>query len=627
MTADQAATEPAHPLRRLLHGDNHPDVDALDGLLDTPPFKRSAPPCGPERHARTYDRLRALGEWVGGANALQHDPARLLAVLEWSATVDPPLFLAGTVQYAVCVAAMTELGRPGPYLDPLMDEVDRHETFGSIMITEVGRGNSHLATRTEARFDPATREFTLRTPDPTAAKFMSHVAGTGRAHMAIVYARLLLAGQERGVFPFAVRVRDADRITDGIHITELPETTSVPLNYALVTFDNTRVPYDGWLRDDASIGPDGEFSDPLGDPDRRLVRSLSVSSNASTGAAAALTAAARATVTIGIRHSQHRLTMGRLGTDLPVLNYRTQQDALYGVLAEVYACSFLVVRIKAQYVRQRSAPVDLSEAQRPVWAPWASVSREQALTKVAATRILQQTAGVCRERAGAQGLLTVNRLLEYEGLAQVYQAAAGDNLLIRLDAGKQLVEDLAHTVPVPVPATVGELVSPGGALALALLRERGLLTELRSRVEGVPVEEKTAFETWNPLLPDLVTLADAHQQRLLLQAFAEAVAEADSISISTDTDRAPHLPALRALHALYALKSLEQTLSWHLENGSLTASDAVRVHRERDRALDAVHPHLAVLLDGCAPPDARSRAPMAEQDVVAALFASGGSAQ
>ncbi|WP_405946015.1 hypothetical protein OG588_03780 [Streptomyces prunicolor] len=625
MTADQAATETAHPLRRLLHGDNHPDVDALDGLLDTPPFKRSAPPCGPERHARTYDRLRALGEWVGGANALQHDPARLLAVLEWSATVDPPLFLAGTVQYAVCVAAMTELGRPGAYLDPLIDEVDRHETFGSIMITEVGRGNSHLATRTEARFDPATREFSLRTPDPAAAKFMSHVAGTGRAHMAIVYARLLLADQEHGVFPFAVRVRDVDRITDGIHITELPETTSVPLNYGLVTFDNTRVPYDGWLRDDASIGPDGEFSDPLGDPDRRLVRSLSVSSNASTGAAAALTAAARAAVTIGIRHSQHRLSMGRLGTDLPVLNYRTQQDALYGVLAEVYACSFLVVRIKAQYVRQRSAPVDLSEAQRPVWAPWASVSREQALTKVAATRILQQAAGVCRERAGAQGLLTVNRLLEYEGLAQVYQAAAGDNLLIRLDAGKQLVEDLTHTVP--VPATVGELVSPDGALALALLRERGLLTELRSRVEGVPVEEKTAFETWNPLLPDLVTLADAHQQRLLLHAFAEAVAEADSTDTDTDTDQAPHLPALHALHALYALKSLEQTLSWHLENGSLTASDALRVHGERDRALDAVHPHLAVLLDGCAPPDGRSRAPMAEQDVVAALFASGGPAQ
>lgn len=618
MTPDQTATGTARLLRQLLHGDARFDVDALDGLLDTPPFKRSAPPCGPERHTRTYDRLRALGEWVGGANALQHDPARLLAVLEWSATVDPPLFLAGTVQYAVCVAAMTELGRPGAYLDPLIDEVDRHETFGSIMITEVGRGSSHLATRTEARFDPATREFTLRTPDPTAAKFMSHVAGTGRSHMAIVYARLLLPGQDCGVFPFAVRVRDADRITDGIHITELPETTSVPLNYALVTFDNTRVPYDGWLRDDASIAPDGEFSDPLGDPDRRLVRSLSVSSNASTGAAAALTAAARAAVTIGIRHSQHRPTMGRLRTDLPVLNYRTQQDALYGVLAEVYACSFLVARIKAQYVRQRSAPADLSESHRPVWAPWASVSREQALTKVAATRILQNAAGVCRERAGAQGLLTVNQLLEYEGLAQVYQAAAGDNLLIRLDAGKQLVEDLTHTVP--APAEVGELISPGGVLALALLRERGLLTELRGRIEGVPVEEKTAFETWNPLLPDLVVLADAHQQRLLLQAFAEAVAEAES----TPTGQASHLPALHALHTLYAMKSLEQTLSWHLESGSLTSSDALRVHRERDRALDDVHLHLAVLLEGCAPPDVRLRAPMAEQDVVAALFASGG---
>ncbi|MFJ3422562.1 acyl-CoA dehydrogenase [Streptomyces sp. NPDC086082] len=617
MTTDRTATGAAPSLRQLLHGESQFAADGLDGLLDTPPFKRTAPPCGPERHARTYDRLRALGEWVGGANVLHRDPARLLAALEWSATVDPPLFLAGTVQYAVCVAAMTELGRPGPYLAPLLDEVDRHETFGSIMITEVGRGNSHLATRTEARFDPATREFTLRTPDPAAAKFMSHVAGTGRTHMAIVYAHLLHGNQECGVFPFAVRIRDGDRITDGIRITELPETTSVPLNYALVTFDNTRVPYDGWLRDDASIAPDGQFTDPLGDPDRRLVRSLSVSSNASTGAAAALTAAARAAVTIGIRHSQHRLTMGRLRTDLPVLNYRTQQEALYGVLAEVYACSLLVARVKAEYVRRRSARADLSEAHRPVWAPWASVSREQALTKAAATRILQHAAGVCRERAGAQGLLTVNRLLEYEGLAQVYQAAAGDNLLIRLDAGKQLVEDLTHTVS--APTTVGDLVSPSGALALALLRERGLLTELRGRVDTVSVAERNSFETWNPLLPDLVTLADAHQQRLLLEAFATAVADAES----PDTGEGAHLPGLHALHTLYALKSLEQTLTWHLECGSLTASDAVRVHLERDRALDAVHPHLAVLLDGFALPDARLGAPMAEHDVVAALFASG----
>ncbi|MEU9186267.1 acyl-CoA dehydrogenase [Streptomyces sp. NPDC048484] len=600
-------TESATPLQQLFHGDSFDGLAALDTLLDTPAFTQSAPPTGPARHARTYRRLQALGLLGGGAIAVYQDPVRMLASLEWSAVVDPPVFLAATVQYTVCVPAMRELGHPGPYLSELIDEIDRHEAFGSIMITEVGRGNSHLATRTEARFDPADRTFSLTTPDPGAAKFMSHVAGSERAHTAIVYAKLVHGGRHCGVFPFAVRIRDGATVTAGVRIAELPETTAVPLNYALVSFEGTRVPYDGWLRDTAEITADGEFTDPLGDPDLRLMRSLAGSSNASTGAAAALTAAARAAVTIGLRYSGQRLTMGRLGPGLPVLRFRTQQEALYTVLAEVCAASLLAAGVKSRYVEERRGSRSQVQSGRPVWAPWAAVSREQALAKAAATRVLERAAGVCRERSGAQGLLSVNRLLEYEGLAQVYQAAAGDNLLIRLDTGKQLVEDADYTPPSGGGITAHP-ISAEDVRALAATQEHTLLSGLRERLNSASVEEMSPLDIWNPLLSRVLDLADAHQRRLLLDAFETGAAHPG-----------PQATALRAFQRLYGLDLLEQTLAWHLENGTLSRSDAARVHAEREQALDAVIPHVEVLLDGFALPPARLQSPMADADFITAL--------
>ncbi|SEG95436.1 acyl-CoA oxidase [Nonomuraea solani] len=610
------STSTSLPLRGL---NDLADLGDLDVLLTDPAFTEPAPPAGPERHARTYRRLAALGRHLGGVRALHERPDRMLAALEWAATVDPSLFLAGMVQHAVCAEGLLSVERPGAHLSGLIDRLDRQEAFGCILITELGWGNSHLSPATEAHFDPESRDFVLRTPEPAAAKFMAGVArADGRGRVGAVFARLMVGGEPCGVFPFAVYVHDGERPADGVTIRALPETTAVPLDYALVTFDGTRVPYDAWVRDNAEISPDGFFHDPLGDPERRLVRSLSVSSNASTSAAVALAAAARASVTVGLRYAGRRRTMGRLGADMPVLRYDTQREALYGALAETYACDLLVSSVREDYLLRRSAADDgdHQRPERPVWAPWTSVNREQALAKVAAVHALERAAGVSRARSGAQGLLAVNRLLEYEGLAHVFQAAAGDNLLIRLDAGKQLVEDAAYDPP-PVstlrPTDYSEPATPEMARALAVAREREMLRTLRRRsTERAEQDGRSPFDLWNPLLPHLVRLADAHIERLTLDCFAMNVARCDDPAA---------LAALRPLQELYGAELLERNLGWHLEHLTISPADAAEVHRARERALEAVHPHVPALVEGLGIPGARLRAPIAEPDYVAAVTA------
>lgn len=570
----------------------------LDALLDLPEFRAEPASTEAERHRRTYRRLAALVRHEGGTTALTRDPERLHAALAWAATVDPPLFHAAAVHIGVCTATILELGHAGPHLDGLIQALEHNQDVGTILITELGRGNSHLAPVTEARYHPTNRTFTLHTPEPGAAKIMANVGAPGIPKTAIVYARLVSGGRDCGVFPFAIRVRALDGPAPGARITALSTVPAVPLDYAHVVFDGTPVPYDGWLRDSAHITDTGHFEDPL-PSDQRLVRSLCFSANASMGAAVGLAAAARACVTVTLRHARQRVTAGRLAPGLGVLGYRTQQDALYTALAEVHAASLLVEHARSSH-RER----DPAAGDGPTWAPWTSVHRGLALAKAAATSALERTAATCRTRSGAQGLLSGNRIVEYEGLAQIYQAAAGDNLLIRMDAGKSLVQDLNHE---PTARRIPAPFDPEDAptiRALAQSREAGLLGALRYRTTTAD-RATPPFEVWNPVLPQTIELTDAHLLGLTLDVFDDAI---------RTVPRGESADALLALRTLYGLDALRRDLAWHLEHGTLNAAQAAQVHAARDRAVARVHDHRGPLLDALAIPSRRLRAPMAAAD-------------
>jgi acyl-CoA oxidase len=267
-------TTTSSPLRSFLHGERLAHLSDLDGLLDEPEFGPTSPASNRERNLRTYARLAAVARHEGGSVSLAADTARLNAVQEWMAVVDPCVSHAGLVHFAVCTWAIGALGRPGAYLAELTADLDRGQAAGSILVTEVGRSNSHIAVATEARFDAPSRTFTLRTPDDGAAKIMANVAEPGVPKIAIVFAQLVVGERRCGLFPFAMRIQGEDGPAQGVRVAALSDVPAVPLDYALVRFEDARVPFDSWLRDSATLDADGAFDDPLGGAAPRLTRSF-----------------------------------------------------------------------------------------------------------------------------------------------------------------------------------------------------------------------------------------------------------------------------------------------------------------------------------------------------------------
>ncbi|MDQ1005524.1 acyl-CoA oxidase [Streptomyces sp. V4I23] len=593
-------------LQTLLHGDGFAHLSELDTLLREPEFAGQSPATALERDQRTYRRLAVVGRFEGGAKALVADTERLTAAQAWMAVADPSLFHAALVHFSVCTWSILTLGRPEGYLDELTEELDCQRAAGTIMITELGRSNSHICPGTEAHFDPESRSFTLHTPDPASAKIMANVAADGVANTSIVYAQLIVEGRKCGVFPFAIRVRTVEGPCAGIRISALSEVPSIPLDYALVSFHGARVAYDGWLRDEAFINADGQFVDPLESPSHRLVRSLAFNAHAALGAAVGLAAAARASVTIAMRYANQRITSGTLAPGLGVLGYSTQQLALYSALAEVYATTFLVEQAKTWY--REGNPAGARTA-KPTWAPWTAVHRGLALTKAAATSCLARVTNTARASSGAQGLLSANRLTEYEGAAQVYHAAVGDNLLTRLDAGKNLTQDNSFHPNADLPDSLDDCSDPETVLALAAVKEAVLLSELREHVAQAS-PGATEFEVWNPVMPKALQLADAHTRTLALRAFEGAVVNAQD-ELTREQ--------LRSVQILHGLTILEEDLSWHLERGTLSREDATQIHTARTQAVAKVHEHAAALVDAFAIPTTRLHAPMAENDYIDAM--------
>ncbi|MBP2479547.1 acyl-CoA oxidase [Crossiella equi] len=594
----------------FLRGKTHEQAAGLDALLSHPEFADHTASTVEERDRRTYRRLNLVKQHVGGTRAVHGSPELLFGVLEWTAVYDPALFHAALVHFAVCGWTVYELGRPDRHLRELIDELDRGDATGTILITEAGIGSSHIAPATEARFDQETRTFTLHTPGPHATKIMGNVAEAGMPRTSLVYADLVVGSRRCGWFPFAVRTCSGGEHAPGMRVSRLSEVTSIPLDYALVTFDGTRVPFDAWLRDTASISPDGEFTDPIGDPTRRLVRSLGNNASAALGAATGMATAARACVAIAIRFASHRITASKLAPGATVLGYRTHQRALYQALAESYATSVLV-RHAQRWLGDGGRADGATTA---TFAPWTSVHRDLALTKSFATSSLARISAACRLTAGAHGQVVGNRLTCYEGIAQVFQDAAGSNRLNRYDAARELVAERRYQPSVPSSADPADFGSAATAHALVAAMESSLLSGIRRELDAADATV-SAFETWNPLLPKAERLADTYLLRLALSCFDEALRE-----VADESVREP----LEALRVLFGLTALQENAAWLVGAGLISPADVGDINDAHDRALDRVHPHVPQLVEALDIPAERLRSPIAEEDYLGALLRQSG---
>lgn len=547
------------------------DHAALRTAFTGPEFDRPPGLTMPQSHARTYRLLRHVTKTVGPAADLLADRPRLADLMGWAATRDPALFHAMLLHYCLCLNGIASFSPdPAAALAP----VESEGLHGVLLMTEAGRSNSHGAIRTEARFDPAAREFLLHTPDAAAVKFPTSTALPDVPKVALIYARLVVGGTDGGVFTFRLPFGGAHGTPAGMRIAPTPESAAFPSDFAAVAFTGARLPFDAWLNDGAAIDADGRLTDPLGTPEARLRRSMSVGGATWLAILAASAAVARASCAMAFRYSRTRRTADRLASGRVLLDYRSQRFALCTALADACALTAIV-----NHAKRNQSAANTTDAS--AWTPWAAVDPLLPLLKTVATDTAARVVRSCRGRCGAPAFVGSPILPAYEQAAEAYRTAGGDNLLIRFDTARGMLS-AGHEPPEDDPPMA--LRSPDDFTRLARSCEHRLGAALAAGVAATGADE---FAAWNAHLEPAAEAAGVRAERIALERFADAAAAA-----------APGVrDMLEHLVVLHGVAWVQRRAASLLRCGLLTAADLDALGESAARICDLVLPDAFDLVD------------------------------
>lgn len=546
-----------------------------------------------ERAYLAYDMLRTAAGRLGPATALLRDPHRLLAFYEWACVHAPDLLPLISGHYNLTASCLLALGEGREELKPYLDDLDDASSIGVLLINEYACGSNVAFLETTATYDHATRSFVLDTPHPGARKFMPNV-GAELPRVTIVAARLIVDGVQHGVFPFVTRLRDrTGAAAPGATIVPMPDKPFFPMDNAVTSFDGLRIAYAGWLTGGiARIDDEGRFAfAPGAGPHDAFRLTASGFTFGRVALSSAAVAAARASVLIFARYAQTREIKAFRSHQRPMLDFENVRRSLFGSLATVYAATFLAIAFKN---RLADAP-DLND---PAIQVAGIVAKAHLVTSVHAA--VQE----CRERCGAHTVFSANRIADYLGLFQGLLTAEGDIQVLRLTAGRHLATSRSYSPPHVDPLALEKIGDDADWLELFRARESYYYERTSAGLRG-PLGDGSVFDRWNRHLPEAMELADAHADRLALEAFLAAVADApDSRSRE----------ALRLTARLYVLDRISRHAGLYLAESHLTSTAFSALEADRTAVCERLTPYLGMLVDAFAIDEDILNAPVVSPD-------------
>ncbi|MEU8542305.1 acyl-CoA dehydrogenase [Streptomyces sp. NPDC048717] len=527
-----------------------------------------------ERISLAYDRLRVVNEVTDDAVELARDPQRLAGLHEWAGISDGRLGSLISIHYNLFLGSLLDHDSGA---DRDLSDFASMRRIGTFLCTEIAHGNDVAALETTAELDPVTGGFVLHTPHPGAQKFMPNTSMVGGAKSGVVAARLLVDGQDEGVFLFLVPLSDEKGPLPGVRVLRMPDRMGGPVDHSITGFDHVRLPPDALLQaDHGRLDRDGRLTSNLGSRRKRFLRSIGRVTQGKLCMSACGVGVSRAALDIAVRYAHHRDISGpRAAERVPLAAHRSHHGNLLRSLATNYAMTFLHRSVVAEWKHHTpdtTARAERTAAIAKAWITWQA--REITLE--------------CRERCGAQGLFPLNGLAEYPMELEGTITAEGDNLVIWLKAAAEMI--LGHQVDRGKPS--GRVTAQESLTDLAYLRS--LLADLeaiwqqRARTALRQGPSKNSLGRWNRASPAALEMVSAHARLLAADAFIAAAGKAA-------TPQGRNL--LELLCRLFLVQELNRHTGDLLAAGRMHGDHVLALPDTLEETVAALAPHMLTFVD------------------------------
>src|SRR5690349_7676479 len=552
------------------------------------------------------------------------DVGAAVTQIEMLAMSDLSLMVKAGVQWGLFGGAIENLGTERHHEKYVQKIIDL-ELLGCFAMTETGHGSDVQSLETTATYDASTQGFVIDSPTPTARK--DYIGGAAEtARVAAVFAQLITPdGEGHGVHCFVVPIRD-DMGNDmpGVTTSDCHYKGGLPgVDNGRIVFDHVRVPRENLLNRYADVAPDGTYSSPIENPGRRFFTMLGtlIRGRVTVGGSAA--AAARVALDIATRYALERTQFQAPGDEheVRIMDYLVHQRRLFPLIAKSYALQFAQNELVAKCHELQTSDDPDPEEQRELESRAAGL---KAANTWHATRAIQEA----REACGGAGYLAENRLIALKADTDVFTTFEGDNhVLIQLVAKELLTayaDDIKGMSPVEwvrfaanyagervlkrtaaetIIQTVldtrqdneeeGSLFNRGTQVKMFEDREEYMLASVARRLQGKS-KEMSAFDAFNAVQDHVLHAAQAHIDRVILEAFVAGIDACED-----DTAR----ELLDDVCDLYALSVIEDDKAWFIEHRYLSTERAKAVTRGINERCRSLRPHIEILVDGFGIPE------------------------
>ncbi|MDP4486821.1 MULTISPECIES: acyl-CoA dehydrogenase family protein [Pseudoalteromonas] len=535
----------------------------------------------------SYKRSEFIHSKIESPLEVLANPSRLFALAEWAGLLDVSCFSIIMVHYNLTMGTFYDHALHNQATAAELEELNNLKSFGPYMATELGYGNNVAALKTEAIYDHDEKCFFLNTPDCLAQKYMSYSGFSDIPKIAVVMARLKIKEKDHGVFPFVVRLCDENGLRDGIQAIPCPEKPVQGLDNGLTSFHNLRVERDHALMGEiAAISEDGEFVANIKNVRARFLKSMSRIMPGRLCVSSAALGAGKASCYIALKFAQYRLSNAPGASDTAIIHFRPFQRALFVNLSKVYAMSALTNDGKTKFL-DGDGKVDND------------LTTQINITKAIVTWEMADVVSNCRERVGAQGIFSINKITEYISLLQGLVTAEGDNQVLIATAAGQLVNQSPAALIHTGDECLSEL-SVENIITLLNARESHLH---KSISENKINSAGSFFDEWNDNANDSIKLARLRGHRLALQAQAKWQCESSVAQSHLET-----------LGRLFGLSLLKEDSAWYC-SCDLVERDLIHgLDREIDRLCLLLEPHINTLIDAFGYDEALFDAPICFPD-------------